>query len=98
MWEYSTRIPASQTFYPIVPRMNIMVGNDIKLSISNGIGLEDPKQYWFLCEVVWTVRHVQYEAIKKAHMITTLRGRALNWYMKFSMVLTGVAQKMLNHI
>ena len=54
-----------------------MDGNDIKLPIFNGNGLEDPEQHWFLCEVVWTVRQVQYEAIKKSQMITTFRGRAL---------------------
>ena len=46
-----------------------MVGNDIKLPIFNGNGLEDPEQHWFLCEAV---RHVQDEAIKKAQMITTI--------------------------
>ena len=38
------------------------------------------------------------EAIKKAQMITTLRGQALDWYMKFSVVSTGVPQKTLDQI
>ena len=33
--------PSSQNFYPAVPRTNIMVGNDIKMLIFNGNGLED---------------------------------------------------------
>ena len=31
-------------------------------------------------------------------MIATLRGRLLDWYMKFSMVSKGVAHKMLDQI
>ena len=71
-------IPTSQTFNPTLPRTNKMVENDIKLSIFNGNGLEDPEQHWFLWESVWTVQQVQDEAIEKAQMITTLRGRALD--------------------
>ena len=55
-----------------------MVGNDIKLSIFHGNGLEDLEKHWFLCEVVWTMRQVQDEAIKKAQTITILRGCALD--------------------
>ena len=61
-----------------------MDGNDIKLEIFNGNGLEDPEQHWSLYEVVWIVQKVQDEAIKKYHMIMTLKGHVLNWYMKFS--------------
>ena len=75
-----------------------MARKDIKLPIFNGNGLEDPEKNWFVCEAVWTVQHVQHEAIKKAQMITTLRGRALDWYMKFSMVPTGVPHKTLDQI
>ena len=55
-----------------------MDGNDIKLPIFNGNGLEDPSHHWFLCEFVWTVRQVQDEAINKSHMTTMLRGHALD--------------------
>ena len=75
-----------------------MDGNDIKLQIFNGNGLEDPEQHWFLCEAVWKVRQVQDESIKRAQMITTLRGRALDWYMKLFMVLVGIHQKSLDQI
>ena len=67
-----------------------MVGDDIKLSIFNGNGLEDPEKNWFLCESMWTMRRVQYEAITRAQMITTLRGHALDCYMNFYAVPTGV--------
>ena len=75
-----------------------MDGIDIKLPIFNGNGLEDPEQHLFLCEAVWTVRQIQDENIKKAQMITTLRGLTFEWYMKFSIVLVGVVYKMLNEI
>ena len=67
-----------------IPAMHTMARADIKLPIFNGNGLEDPKKHWFLCEVVWTMRQIQDENIKKAQMITTLRGRTFEWYMKFS--------------
>ena len=51
-----------------------MAENDIKLPIFNGNVLEDLEQHWFLCESMWTMRQVQDESIKKAQMITTLRG------------------------
>ena len=64
-----------------------MAGNDIKFLIFNGNGLEDLKKHWFLYEAIWTMRHVQDEAIKKGQTITTLSGHALDWYMNISMVL-----------
>ena len=91
-------IPYSHTFYPAVPRTNIMARNDIKLSIFNGNGLEYPEKHWFLCEVLWIVRQVQDEAIKWDQMITTLRSHVLYWYMKLSVVLTRVTHKTLNQI
>ena len=43
------------------------------------------------------MRQVQDEAIKKDQMITTHRGRALDWYMKLFVVPTGIPQKTLDH-
>ena len=45
----------SGTCYLAIPKVHIIAGSDIKLPIFNGNGLEDPKQHWFLCEVVWKV-------------------------------------------
>ena len=42
----------SQNFVSTVPTTNTMAGDDIKLPIFNGNGLEDPEQHWFLCEAV----------------------------------------------
>ena len=75
-----------------------MFVSDIKLPILNGNGLEDLEKHWFLCEVVWTVKQVQEEAIKRAHMIVTFRVRALDRYMKFYVVPVGVLQKSLDQI
>ena len=62
----------SPNFVQTIPPTNTMVGDDIKLPIFNGSGLEDLEQHWFLCEAVWTIQQIQDENIKKAQMIMTL--------------------------
>ena len=57
---------------------NLMAGHDIRLPTFNGNGPEDPEQHWFICEAVWMVCLVQNVDLKKAQMITTLRGRVLD--------------------
>ena len=47
------------------PRRNRM-GDDMKLPVFKGPGLEDPKQHWFLCEAVWSVKQVIDNDIKMA--------------------------------
>ena len=37
--------PTSQNFVPNVPTVNTMAGDDIKLPIFNGNGLEGPEQH-----------------------------------------------------
>ena len=71
------------------PNANSMAGVDIILTILNGNGVEDPEQHWFLCEAVWMVHLVHNADKKKEQMITTLRGRVLDWFMKFCAVLIG---------
>ena len=63
-----------------------MVGDDMKLPLFHGNGTDDPEQYWFLCESVWTIRHATHDDVKKGHLATTLRGHALDWFMKFIQV------------
>ena len=58
--------------------------DDIKLPIFRGSRLEDPKQHWFLCEVVWNVKLIQDNDVKMAQLKTTFKDRALNWFMKYS--------------
>ena len=48
-----------------------MEGDEIKLPLFQGNGIKNPEQYWFLCEVVWTVKQVQDEDIKKGQLATT---------------------------
>ena len=67
------------------PRRNRM-GDDMKLPVFKGSGLEDPEQHWFLCEVVRSVKQVIDDDIKMAQLTTTFRDRALNWFMKYSNV------------
>ena len=75
-----------------------MVGNDKNLPLFHGNGTNDPKQYWFLCESVWRVRQNTNNDVKKCQLVTTLWGRVLDWYMKFSMVMSGFTQKTLDQI
>jgi hypothetical protein len=52
--------------------------------------------HWFLCEAMWSIKNVTDETVKRDQFSTTLRDRALSWYMKF---VQGVAQpKPLNFI
>ena len=75
-----------------------MAGADIQLLTFNGNGAEDPKQHWFLYEVVCMVRLVHNADIKKEQMITTMRGHALDWFMKFYTTPTRTPQKTLDEI
>ena len=34
------------------------VHDDIKLPVFKGTGSEDPEQFWFLCEAVWTGKNI----------------------------------------
>jgi hypothetical protein len=70
--------------------------DEIRLPIFRGDGFEDPDQQWFLCEVVWSIKKVSDESVKRDQFSTTLRDHALRWYMKF---VKGVVQhKPLNDI
>jgi hypothetical protein len=72
------------------------MADEMRLPTFRGDGSEDPDQHWFLCEAVWSIKNVTDEAVKRAQFSTTLRDRALSWYMKF---IQGVVQpKPLNEI
>ena len=75
-----------------------MLCDDVKLPLFHGNRTEYPKQYWFLCESIWTVKQVQDEDIKKGQLAPTFRGHALDWYMKFVQVPTRHQQKTLVYI
>jgi hypothetical protein len=70
--------------------------DEMRLPIFRGDGSEDPDQHWFLCEVVWSIKKVTNEVVKRDQFSTTLRDRALRWYMKF--VIGSVQPKPLNDI
>ena len=75
-----------------------MAGDKMKLPIFNGNGTDDPKQYWFLCEPIWTTRKTVDDDVKKSQLATTLRGRALEWFMRFTWVPQGGTAKTLDDI
>ena len=54
-----------------------MVGDEMKLPIFNGNGIDDLEQYWFLCEAIWTARQTIDDDVKKSQLATTLRVRVL---------------------
>ena len=76
----------------------LMAGTDVRLPTFNGNGTKDLEQHWFLSEVVWMVHLIHNVDIKKGQMIMTMRGRALDWFMKFCATLTGTPQKTLEEI
>ena len=65
------------------PLRNRMV-DDTKLPTFKGTGGEDPEQHWFLCEAIWTIKQIQDDNVKLVQLATTLRDRALTWYMKYT--------------
>jgi hypothetical protein len=71
------------------------MADEIRLPTFRGDGYEDPEQHWFLCEAVWSIKNITEEAVKRAQFSTTLRDRALSWYMKF---VQGATPKPLNAI
>ena len=75
-----------------------MAGNEMKLPIFNGNGIDDPEQYWFLCEAIWTTRQTTDDDVKKIHRATTLRCLALEWFMRFTRVPQGGTTKTLDEI
>ena len=75
-----------------------MAGDEMKLPIFNGNGTDDPDQYWFLCEAIWTARQTIDDDVKKIQLATTLRGRALEWFMRFTWVPQGGIAKTLDEI
>ena len=60
------------------------MNDEIKLHVFKGTGSEDPEQFWFLCEAVWTTKNIMDQDTKRAQLVTSFRDRALTWFMKFS--------------
>ena len=73
----------------------MMTDDEVKLHLFHGNGTEDPEQYWFLCEAVWTVRQTVDDDVKKGQLATTLQGHALDWFVKFVQVPMGTPMKIL---
>jgi hypothetical protein len=52
--------------------------DEMRLPIFSGDGYEDLDQHYFLCEVVWSIKKVKDEVVKRAQFSTTLRDCALS--------------------
>ena len=70
----------------------------MKLPMFHGNGTDDPEQYWFLCEAVWTAKQTIDDDVNKGQLATTLWGCVLDWYMRFIQVLQGTTMKTLDEI
>ena len=57
---------------PAMAHMN----DDIKLPVFKGTGSEDPEQFWFLCEAVWTAKSILDQDTKRAQLVTSFRDRS----------------------
>jgi hypothetical protein len=43
---------------------------------------DDAEQHWFMCEAIWSVKRVTYEASIITQLENTFIDRDLTWYMK----------------
>jgi hypothetical protein len=46
--------------------LGISMADEMRLPTFRGDGYEDPDQNWFLCEVVWSIKNVTDEVVKRA--------------------------------
>ena len=67
----------------------MMEGGDAKLPLFHGNGTDNPEQYWFLCEAVWTVKQTMDDEVNKGQLETSLQGRPLDWFLKFVQIPIG---------
>ena len=44
------------------------MGDDIKLPVFQGTGVEDPDQHLFLCKAVWNIKQVQNDDTKREQL------------------------------
>ena len=60
--------PPPATSPPPTPPRSMMVdmNDDIKLPVFKGTGSEDPEQFWFLCEAVWSAKNIMDQHTKRA--------------------------------
>jgi hypothetical protein len=49
----------------------------------HGMGRDNAKKHWFMCEAIGSMKRVIYEASKITQLDTTFRDIDLTWYMKY---------------
>ena len=64
------------------PQVN-MAGSFTRYPEFSGQGNDDVEQHWYLCEAIWRARQTP-DAGKLIEFQTTLRERALQWFIKWS--------------
>ena len=55
----------------------------MKFPIFKSLGNEDPDQFWFVANSMWTAQNITHDHMKKGQLVTTLQGRLLTWYIKY---------------
>ena len=72
--------PPTSSPPPSPPRSAMAhMNDDIKLPVFKGTGSEDPEQFWFLCEAVWTAKNIMDQDTRRAQLVTSFRDRTLTW-------------------
>jgi len=59
------------------------MADELRMTMFNGNGSQDPEQHMFVCEAVWIAKKIQDQDVQITLLATTFRDRALVWYMKF---------------
>lgn len=78
--------PPPHTPTPPPPPPLFSMANTTKTTIFNGLGTEDPDQFWFVADVVWKSQQIIYDDMKKEHLVTALQDRAERWHINYSMI------------
>ena len=62
--------PPSPPPPPPPPSFNIV--NVMKVLMFNGLGIEDPEQFWFIIDIVWKAQQITDDNMKKAQLVMAL--------------------------
>jgi hypothetical protein len=71
-----------------------MTNQDTKprLPMFHGMGNDDAKKHWFMCEDICSMKRIMDRALKISQVHTTFKDIALMWYMKYKAIMP-VGQK-----
>ena len=73
----------NREFIIVTPTQESMAGSFTRYLEFSGRGNDDVEQHWYLCEAIWRALQTP-EVGKLIEFQTTLRERALRWFVKWS--------------